>query len=197
MTQTNSERAQSPSAPTEPSEQTSQQPDSSSPLALLRLFRRCAHLQRPADRTGQNRILMCLLERGDMTQRRLAEVTQRSPATLCQQLEAMEQAGLVSRKPSETDRRNVDVRLTDQGHRAAQEAIESRQRRANELFGCLPEADRAELARILGTLERTWREGVAAADQGGRGAAGAQGSTGRTGAPADGKGDVALPRSPR
>lgn len=164
MTQTSPERTQPPSVPAGPSGQAPQPLDPSSPLALLRLFRRCAHLQRPADRTGQNRILTCLLERGDMTQRRLAEVTQRSPATLCQQLEAMEQAGLVARKPSEADRRNVDVRLTDQGHQEARKAVASRQRRANELFGRLPETDRAELARILGTLERMWREGAPETD---------------------------------
>lgn len=127
-------------------------------LELLRLFRRCAHLQRPVERTGQNRILITLREHGGMTQRKLAEATQRSAATLSQQLEAMEQEGLVVRRPNAEDRRTVDVALTPQGETAAQGALDERRRTADELFGGLSASDRAALARILGTLERSWRD---------------------------------------
>ena len=127
-------------------------------LELLRLFRRCAHLQRPVERTGQNRILITLREHGGMTQRRLAEATQRSAATLSQQLEAMEQEGLVVRRPNAGDRRTVDVALTPQGEAAAQGALDERRRPADELVGGLPASDRAALARILGTLEHSWRD---------------------------------------
>ena len=132
--------------------------DTADTLELLRLFRRCAHLQRPVERTGQNRILITLREHGGMTQRKLAEATQRSAATLSQQLETMEQGGLVVRRPNAEDRRTVDVALTPQGEAAAQGALDERRRTADELFGGLPASDRAALARILGTLERSWRD---------------------------------------
>lgn len=132
--------------------------DTADTLELLRLFRRCAHLQRPVERTGQNRILITLREHGGMTQRKLAEATQRSAATLSQQLETMEQEGLVVRRPNAEDRRTVDVALTPQGEAAAQGALDERRRTADELFGGLPASDRAALARILGTLERVWRD---------------------------------------
>lgn len=132
--------------------------DTADTLELLRLFRRCAHLQRPVERTGQNRILITLHEHGGMTQRKLAEATQRSAATLSQQLETMEQEGLVVRRPNAEDRRTVDVALTPQGEAAAQGALDERFRTADELFGGLPASDRAALARILGTLERSWRD---------------------------------------
>ena len=88
-----------------------------------------------------------------MTQRKLAVATQRSAATLSQQLETMEQEDLVVRRPNAEDRRTVDVALTPQGEAAAQGALDERRRTADELFGGLPASDRAALARILGTLE--------------------------------------------
>lgn len=127
-------------------------------LALLRQFRRCAHLQHHASSSGgRNRILATLHERGPMTQRALAERIERTPATLSQQLEPLEAAGLVVREPLPEDRRTVTVRLTASGEQAALEVLASRQRTANELFGALDDCDRADLARVLGRLEERWR----------------------------------------
>lgn len=127
-------------------------------LGLLRSFRRCSHLHRLASKNhGQDRVLIVLTERGPMPQSRLAKITQRQPATLCQQLEAMEQAGLVSRAPNAGDRRLVDVSLTPAGDAAAQEAIARRQATADALFSPLvDEADRLALARVLRTLRDAW-----------------------------------------
>lgn len=127
-------------------------------LSLLRQFRRCAHLQHHASSSGgRNRILATLYERGPMTQRALAERIERTPATLSQQLEPLEAADLVVREPLPEDRRTVTVRLTPAGEQAALEALASRQRTADELFGALDERDRIDLARVLGLLETRWR----------------------------------------
>lgn len=132
--------------------------DPAATSSLLRAFRRCSHLQRLLNVSGgQGRVLTMLLRRGAMTQRELANMVERKPATLCQQLEAMEQAGLVERTPNETDRRTVDVRLTARGEEAARQTIADQNALADQLFGQLDEQDRAELARILGTLETQWR----------------------------------------
>ena len=127
-------------------------------LELLRLFRQCSHAQRRANGShGQNRILRKLAQCGPMTQRDLAASIDRTPATLCQQLEAMGQAGLVERAKCADDRRNVSVRLTPAGERAAEEAEQRNRALADALFGDLGTRDRAELFRILsGRLER-WR----------------------------------------
>ncbi len=126
-------------------------------LELLSLFRQCAHAQRPPQVShGKNRLLINLAERGPMTQRALGEVTRRTPATLAQQLAALEEEGLVERRRCQGDRRNVDVRLTDAGLAAARTASEERQRRADELFGGLGEDDRRAFARILRDLLARW-----------------------------------------
>lgn len=127
-------------------------------LDLLRQFRRCAHLQRQVSAPkGGDRILIKLLTCGSVTQHALADLLERTPATLSQQLEPLEAAGLVERAPSPTDRRTVDVRLTPAGTAAAQHAVEERRRTADVLFGPLGDVDRRDLARILAALESSWR----------------------------------------
>lgn len=127
-------------------------------LALLQQFRRCAHLMRhTSSHGGGTCILIKLLMDGPVTQRALADLLERTPATLSQQLEPLERDGLVERAPLESDRRTLVVRLTEAGVTAAQEARQRNQRVADELFGPLDDADRRDLLRILGTLEASWR----------------------------------------
>ena len=140
-------------------------PDSTAPanedpttLALLQQFRRCAHLMRnTSSHGGGTRILRKLLLNGPVTQRALADLLERTPATLSQQLEPLERDGLVERAPLESDRRTLVVRLAEAGVAAAQEARQRNQRVTDELFGPLDDADRRDLLRILGTLEASWR----------------------------------------
>lgn len=127
-------------------------------LALLQQFRRCAHLMcHTSSHGGGTRILIKLLMNGPVTQRALADLLERTPATLSQQLEPLERDGLVERAPLESDRRTLVVRLTEAGVTAVQEARQRNQRVADELFGPLDDADRRDLLRILGTLEASWR----------------------------------------
>ncbi len=141
--------------------------DAPSTLALLQQFRRCAHLQRhTSPHNGGTRILVKLLANGPVTQRALADLLERTPATLSQQLEPLEQRGLVGRAPLETDRRTMVVRLTEAGVAAAHEAQARRQQVADELFGRLDPQDRRDLLRILACLEDSWRSRATAADGG-------------------------------
>lgn len=126
-------------------------------LALLSLFRRCSHLQhREPGPRGRTRLLAVLLACGPITQRALADRLERTPATLSQQLEPLERQGLVERAPLAADRRTVEVRLTEAGATAAQEALAERAQLADELFGGLSAADRQELFRLLTLLGEQW-----------------------------------------
>ena len=127
-------------------------------LMLLSLFRRCSHLQfhRLSRFQGQGRILGLLLEHGTLTQRALAELTQRRSATLSEQLERMEAAGLLLREKNCADKRNVDLRLTEAGVRLAREAERERRETADALFGFLDPADKQTLYRTLERLDARW-----------------------------------------
>ena len=129
-------------------------------LMLLNLFRRSAHLQmrRHSRFQGQGRILILLREHGGrITQRELSQITLRRAATLCEQLEAMERAGLIEREKSAEDRRNVDIRLTENGGTAAVEAEAERAEIADRLFSMLEAGERRQLYDLLHKLSDAWQ----------------------------------------
>jgi DNA-binding MarR family transcriptional regulator len=71
----------------------------------------------PVNIRAMGRILILLQHKEMMTQRELADVTQRRAATLSEQLENNGALRLIIREKSTDDKRNVDVRLTDKGRR--------------------------------------------------------------------------------
>jgi DNA-binding MarR family transcriptional regulator len=60
-------------------------------------------------------LLRALLESGEMSAGQLATEAVLTPATVTQMLESLSAAGLVERKRSESDRRVVTTRLTEEG----------------------------------------------------------------------------------
>ena len=139
-------------------------------LELPHLFRRCTHLQRCRTDSlpGQSYLLVLLLQNGEMTQRNLTELTQRRPATLSEQLDRLEHAGMVERRTSESDRRNIDVALTAAGAEAASRAAEDRAAAAQELFGPLDKSEKKALRHILERLLELWEKGAEAQEETGK-----------------------------
>ena len=126
-------------------------------LRLLGMLLQSSYLMQTREKyRGQGRLLVLLHLHGALTQRELIELTGRRSATLSEQLEGMEKAGLILRRKNEQDKRNVDVELTDAGRAAALQAIQNRQSYANELFGALPRQEKQQLAEILDGLLHTW-----------------------------------------
>jgi DNA-binding MarR family transcriptional regulator len=76
-------------------------------------------------------------------------------------VDALERAGLATRRPDPSDRRSVLVSLSDTGRARITEMRQSRQQTAEDLFLTLPATDRAKLADILRALD----EAAAAQDQ--------------------------------
>ena len=64
---------------------------------------------------GQPRILNCLLEQGEMSQRELADACMFDVTTLSRTLDKMEKAGLVTRKVNPASRRAHLIALTPEG----------------------------------------------------------------------------------
>lgn len=128
-------------------------------LTLLKLFRRCAHLQHRMGRFhGQGYLLILLNQHESMTQRELAEITQRRPATLSEQLELMENTGLLTREKDSEDKRSVNIRLTDKGRQLALEAESEREKIAAVLFSDLDIQEKAGLYRTLQKLSALWQQ---------------------------------------
>ena len=85
-------------------------------------------------------------------------VTRRNVTAL---VDALEEEGLVRRKPHPTDRRATVIEMTPQGERTMDRIYDEHRAAVAELFAELGEEDRMELTRMLGALrEALRREGI-------------------------------------
>ena len=85
-------------------------------------------------------------------------VTRRNVTAL---VDALEEEGLVRRKPHPTDRRATVIEMTDRGALTMDRAYDEHRIAVAELFAGLGEDDREELTRMLGVLRGTLRrEGI-------------------------------------
>jgi DNA-binding MarR family transcriptional regulator len=79
----------------------------------------------------------------------LAAELKMSPAAMTGRLDALEKRGFVRRHPSATDRRKVDVELTDAGFAAWHEAMDLLGREEERILGALTPAERRQLSDLL------------------------------------------------
>ena len=84
-------------------------------------------------------------------------VTRRNVTAL---VDALEEEGLVQRKPHPTDRRATIIELTEQGFETTKSMYEEHRAAVAEVFADLSEEDRGELTRLLGSLREALRQKV-------------------------------------
>ncbi|MBF6210389.1 MarR family transcriptional regulator [Nocardia puris] len=82
----------------------------------------------------------------------IAEALRISPRSATEVVDALEVAGLVTRRPDPTDRRATLVAVTERGGRTLGTLSEARAKEADEFFGQLSGRERAVLRDILGKL---------------------------------------------
>lgn len=105
---------------------------------------------------SQDRILMLLDRHGTVTQRELMDMTGVQSGSMSEVLGKIEEAGLLRRVKNESDKRNVDVMLTEAGR---EEAARVRQRRAELeaiLFETFREEEKLQLLALLKKLKEAW-----------------------------------------
>lgn len=108
-------------------------------------------------KASQSRILILLSEEGPITQSELTERLGVQPGSASEVIGKLESAGLITRTPSEQDRRTSDIRLTEAGKVKAKEVAEQRKQRHTEMFSCLSEEDKADLLMLLEKVNHEWR----------------------------------------
>ncbi|MDE7223290.1 MAG: MarR family transcriptional regulator, partial [Acetatifactor sp.] len=99
-----------------------------------------------------------LLETGSITQRKLTERLGIQPGSASEVIAKLENAGLLVRAESPSDRRTTDIVLTEQGRVLAQEAAAQRKQRHKEMFSCLTQEERDTLLALLEKVNTDWRE---------------------------------------
>jgi DNA-binding MarR family transcriptional regulator len=97
---------------------------------------------------GQGRIMKLLKLQPEISQKDLSEILFMRPQSLGEILAKLEQKGFVTRTPSDSDRRVMIVRLTDEGAAAAG----GEQPDFDEMFSCLSEEEMAELGGYLARI---------------------------------------------
>lgn len=105
---------------------------------------------------SQKRILIVLNEVGAITQRALTERLDIQPGSASEVFAKLESAGLISRTPSETDRRTADIVLTQKGKELAIQAVEERSLRHEEMFSCLSSDEKSQLLSMLEKINDDW-----------------------------------------
>ena len=93
-----------------------------------------------------------------MTQRELTERLGIRPGSASELVGKLERAGLITRTPSETDRRTADIALTEAGAAVKQERAGKEKSGLGELFAVLSEEEKQALVALLERLRAAWRE---------------------------------------
>ena len=142
-------------------------------LTSLRLHRRLM-LGVLTDRDmhpGQAFCLRLLKANDGIAQRDLAAGLHIAPPTASKMLRAMEKAGLVDRRPDTTDQRLTRVYITKKGRDDEARLREVAAGYINQTIATLPEADRRDLARLLGEFNARLDGALEARRQSGPGGA--------------------------
>lgn len=128
-------------------------------MALIIHLRDVSHTMRALyeGKGSQKRVLMVLLETGDITQRELTERLGIKPGSASEVIAKLENAGYLTRTPSEADRRTVVVRLTDEGRLQAEQALAQRNKRHEEMFSCLSDEQKQTLLSLLTQVNNDWK----------------------------------------
>jgi DNA-binding MarR family transcriptional regulator len=153
-------------------------------LALFRAFGNAMRLHRQFMKRrlgesdvhpGQGVCLNVLAHHDGISQRDLAEAMHVAPPTLSRMLRSMESAGLVERRPDETDQRVTRVHLSDAGRALAQEARAALTDHIPVAMAALSPEERVELARLLDKLSASIARSLGESDAGPEGRAGEAG----------------------
>lgn len=102
---------------------------------------------------GQPRILNCLMEQGEMSQRELADACMFDVTTLSRILDKMEKAGMVTRKVNPASRRAHLIALTPEGKEKAGRVQEQFAWLDQVLWGDIEEKEMESLYRTLEKIE--------------------------------------------
>lgn len=127
---------------------------------LITHIRNMSHTMRSLyeGKGSQKRILIILSQSKQMTQQTLTEKLGIKPSSVSEVLAKLENAQLISRSPSQVDRRTTDIALTAQGKALAMEALEQRNKRHDEMFSCLSEDEKKQFLTLLKKINDDWKK---------------------------------------
>lgn len=107
---------------------------------------------------SQKRILIILNETGTITQQALTKRLGIQPGSASEVISKLQNTEMITRTPSKTDRRTVDISLTPKGKQLASDAAEQRRKRHEDMFSCLSENEKKDLLSLLEKISTDWEQ---------------------------------------
>ena len=104
--------------------------------------------------TGEYRVLLVLLERGPMTASEVAPHVTLEQSLVSRTVQRLYEKGLVSRRRSRTDRRNVTLRATEAGPELAGKLEQPLRELDEELTRGIPGGRLAQATRVIEAMTR-------------------------------------------
>jgi DNA-binding MarR family transcriptional regulator len=106
-------------------------------------------------KSGQRRVLM-FLHHGVLSQRDVQNKLQIKASSLSEMLSKMEKEGLLVRKRSQEDSRQILITLTKKGEKYSEEGMKLLDDMTEKLYDCLSDEERSELHRLMKKLLMHW-----------------------------------------
>ncbi|MCD7783281.1 MAG: MarR family transcriptional regulator [Firmicutes bacterium] len=103
-------------------------------------------------RIGRGQIITMLSKRDGVTQKELSEMMCIRPQSLSEALTKLEDEGMIRRERSETDKREVNVFITDAGRACCEDIHRRHEAHAAEFFSALTEEEKQTLGELLTKL---------------------------------------------
>ena len=118
-----------------------------------------SRLQKGGISYARMRLLHALRCKGPQIMSNLSEGLGVTPRNVTALVDALEEEGLVERRPHPTDRRANVIELTPKGAKTCGSMYDEHQAAVSELFAGLSEDEQRELMRLLGSLREALRRG--------------------------------------
>lgn len=121
-------------------------------------LRMCGHFlhYKMGGKVGRRRISAVLLEHGEIAQRELQDILQVRSASLSEILAKAEADGMIKKRKSEADGRQLMIRLTDAGREQALYMQSVYLRRVEQMMDCFSEDEKQTFLEMLERLNEHW-----------------------------------------
>jgi DNA-binding MarR family transcriptional regulator len=106
---------------------------------------------------GQGRVLAILKMKPEISQRDLTYLLGMSKQSIAQLLDKLEKNGYITREPSEEDKRVMNIKLTEEGMKTAEDIDDSTPETA-KILDCLNDEELAAFSDYLGRIIKRYEE---------------------------------------
>ncbi|QHG85478.1 MarR family transcriptional regulator (plasmid) [Rhodococcus rhodochrous] len=104
------------------------------------------------------RVLFTLWTAGPLESRQITRMTGMSRAGVSALIKTLDRDGMLTRTRSETDRRTVEIALTEKGRTLVDEVLDEHHEREKHWAGALTDSEQRQLSKLLDKLARASEE---------------------------------------